>query len=138
MHLRYSFRNLHHVYDENKRRKPPSIFEVKFDVNKFIIIAILFLEDSQMVETNWKFAYAIIYIYIYIYIKCIRTIIRNTKKYIYIYIIYYYQLHHFWSETIVKEIMQYLPKVGSPFQSHCCPVLSNYFLSLPHRCSFLP
>ena len=95
MHLRYSFRNLRHVYDENKRRKPPSIFEVKFDVNKFIIIAILFLEDSQMVETNWKFAYAMIYIYIYIYIKCIRTIIRNTKKYIYIYIIYYYQLHHF-------------------------------------------
>ena len=88
MHLRYSFRNLHHVYDENKRRKPPSIFEVKFDVNKFIIIAILFLEDSQMVETNWKFAYAMIYIYIYIYIKCIRTIIRNTKKYIYIYILY--------------------------------------------------
>ena len=97
MHLRYSFRNLRHVYDENKRRKPPSIFEVKFDVNKFIIIAILFLEDSQMVETNWKFAYAIIYIYIYIYIylyiyiyiKCIRTIIRNTKNiYIYIYILY--------------------------------------------------
>ena len=96
MHLRYSFRNLRHVYDENKRRKPPSIFEVKFDVNKFIIIAILFLEDSQMVETNWEFAYAMIYIYIYIYIyiNCIRTIIRNTKN-IYIYIIYYYQLHHF-------------------------------------------
>ena len=68
MHLRYSFRNLRQVYDENKRRKPPSIFEVKFDVNKFIIIAILFLEDSQMVETNWEFAYAMIYIYIYIYI----------------------------------------------------------------------
>ena len=85
MHLRYSFRNLRHVYDENKRRKPPSIFEVKFDVNKFIIIAILFLEDSQMVETNWEFAYAMIYIYI----NCIRTIIRNTKNiYIYIYILY--------------------------------------------------
>ena len=85
MHLRYSFRNLRHVYDENKRRKPPSIFEVKFDVNKFIIIAILFLEDSQMVETNWEFAYAMIYIYI----NCIRTIIRNTKKKkIYIYILY--------------------------------------------------
>ena len=85
MHLRYSFRNLRHVYDENKRRKPPSIFEVKFDVNKFIIIAILFLEDSQMVETNWEFAYAMIYIYI----NCIRTIIRNTKYiYIYIYILY--------------------------------------------------
>ena len=85
MHLRYSFRNLRHVYDENKRRKPPSIFEVKFDVNNFIIIAILFLEDSQMVETNWEFAYAMIYIYI----NCIRTIIRNTKKkYIYIYILY--------------------------------------------------
>ena len=84
MHLRYSFRNLRHVYDENKRRKPPSIFEVKFDVNKFIIIAILFLEDSQMVETNWEFAYAMIYIYI----NCIRTIIRNTKKKIYIYIYY--------------------------------------------------
>ena len=85
MHLRYSFRNLRHVYDENKRRKPPSIFEVKFDVNKFIIIAILFLEDSQMVESNWEFAYAMIYIYI----NCIRTIIRNTKNiYIYIYILY--------------------------------------------------
>ena len=42
-----------------------------------------------MVETNWRFAYAIIYIYIYIYIKCIRTIIRNTNIYIYICIYIY-------------------------------------------------